>query len=57
MTFAGQHLDDDARWTGRRIVHTIAPQHGGYTITTRTMSAAILTVRISPHALTSARMR
>jgi hypothetical protein len=46
VTLAGQQLDAQARWIGRRVVQTVHPHGGAYTITVRRQSAAMVTVML-----------
>jgi hypothetical protein len=54
VTLGGRQLGRDGRWHGRPVRQTVAPRHGTYTLVVRSMSAALLTVRLPPGALGTA---
>jgi hypothetical protein len=54
VTFAGQHLGEDVKWKGRRVVQTVIRGPHGYEVTIRGISAALLSARVSRGALGSA---
>ena len=51
VTLAGQTLSPEGRWLGPRISHTLQPQTGGYQVALPCFSAALLSVRLAPGAL------
>ena len=55
VTFAGQHLGEDVRWKGKRVVERIARTSRGYEVTVRGYSAALLSFRVRPGALSAPR--
>ena len=44
VTLAGQHLDAQARWVGRRTTETVPAGPGGYEVTVGGMSAALVSL-------------
>jgi hypothetical protein len=51
VTLGGRELGADGRWQGLTARQTLTARSGSYAITVRSMSAALLTVRVSPGAL------
>jgi hypothetical protein len=51
VTLGGQRLGDDARWIGRRVSETVRPGSHGYSVTVRGLSAALLSVKVTPGTL------
>ncbi len=52
VTLGAQRLDSDGRWRGRAHQQTITPDVHGYQLTIAPVSAALLSVRLRPAALT-----
>jgi RNase P/RNase MRP subunit p29 len=55
LTFAGQHLGEDVRWKGKKVVRRIVRTSRGYEVTVRGYSAALLSFRVKPGALAAPR--
>lgn len=51
VTLAGRQLGSDGRWQSLPALQRLAPREGVYTISVRSMSAALVSVRIRPGAL------
>jgi len=49
-TLAGQRLNEQVKWTGKRRVGTITPTGGRYSVSVRGQSAALLTVSVASGA-------
>ncbi len=51
VTLAGRALGADGRWQGLPTRQTVAPRGGAYAVSVRSMSAALITVRVRAGAL------
>jgi hypothetical protein len=51
VTLGGRALGADGRWQGVPTRQMVVPRGGAYTVTVRSMSAALITVRVRPGAL------
>ena len=51
ITLGGRQIGLDGRWQGPVAIQTVAPRGGAYVLDVRSMSAALLTFRVSPGAL------
>lgn len=55
VTLGGQSLDQDARWTGARVVEVVRPRHRRYVVALPRYSAALLSVPTTRGSLGSGR--
>jgi hypothetical protein len=51
VTLGGRALGADGRWRGLPVSRTVTPRGGAYAVSVRSMSAALITVRVRPDAL------
>ena len=51
VTLGGRALGADGRWQGPAARQTLTPRSGAYAVSVRSMSAALITVRVRPGAL------
>ena len=51
ITLGGREIGTDGRWQGLPANQLVVPRHGTYVVNVRSMSAALLSVRVSPGVL------